>query len=443
MTKIQISEELLRILNILEEENSYIAYEMLYLAEYSHLYDNPLGIEKIDIGKNDYFTITVANDEYEARIGKIIKYFFKNLYSNQEIADFKNLYNNIKEGKMKKSGQKVQITDFSYNPKDIRSTFLSMVSKTYPHGHEEEVLKFLPKLNKDKFGNYFIILGDTKTPETMFTSHLDTADRKQTNTNIFSKEIGNDEFLYTDGTTILGADDKAGVSIMLYMMANNVSGLYYFFIGEERGGIGSNKLSSEFETIDYLKNIKRCVSFDRRKTGSVITSQLGRICCSKEFATELCNQYNQNGMEFSMDPTGVYTDSASFIDQISECTNISVGYENEHTGREIQNITFLKKVAEATIKIDWDKLPTVRSVSINKEILKKHFRFIKEVKNKYFGLEMKFTGHENKVYLSIDMDEVNINSAHRGLIQLQTLMKIYKIDDNVLVEDGYIDIELK
>ncbi len=443
MTEIQISEELLRILNILEEENSYIAYEMLYLSEYSHSYDNPMGIEKIDIGKNGHFSITVASDKHEVRVGKIIKYFFKDLYSSQEIEDFINSYNNIKEGKTTQSGKKVQIAKFSYNPTDVRSTFLSMVSKTYPHGHEEEVLRFLPKLNKDKFGNYFIILGENKHPETMFTSHLDTVDRKQVVTNIFSKEIDGQEILYTDGTSILGADDKAGVSVMLYMIENNVSGLYYFFIGEERGGIGSSKLSSEFEIIDYLKNIKRCISFDRRNTKSVITSQLGRPCCSKEFASQLCDEYNKNGMEFSNDPTGVYTDSASFIDQIPECTNISVGYENEHTSRELQNITFLKKVAEASVKVNWDSLQTVRSISVNKEILQKYMPFVKEVKKAYFGLDIKFIGLDNKVYLSVDMDSIDIDVAHKGLIQLQTLMKKYKIDDNAIIEDACINIELK
>lgn len=443
MTEIQFSEELLRILNILEEENSYIAYEMLYVSEYSHLYKNPMGIEKIDIGKNNNFSITVGGDKYDSNIGKIIKYFCKDIFTVQEIKEFINLYNSIKEGKSIQIGKKVEISKFIYNPKDVRSTFLSMVSKTYPHGHEEEVLQFLPKLNKDKFGNYFIIIGDNKHPETMFTSHLDTADRKQMKTNLLSKEIDGQEILYTDGTTILGADDKAGVSIMLYMMEKNISGLYYFFIGEERGGIGSNKLSSEFEDFDYLKNVKRCISFDRRKTGSVITSQLGRMCCSKEFATELCNQYNQNGMDFSIDPNGVYTDSASFIDQISECTNISVGYENEHTGKESQNITFLEKVAEASTKVDWDSLPSVRSATVNKEILKKHMAFGKEVKRLYFGLDIKFIGYQDKVYLSIDMDDVEIEVAHSGLIKLQNLMLKYKIEDNALVEDAYINIELK
>jgi hypothetical protein len=40
----------------------------------------------------------------------------------------------------------------------------------------KELLQFLPKLDKDRFGNYYkIIPGDDTT---MFTSHLDTADKE-------------------------------------------------------------------------------------------------------------------------------------------------------------------------------------------------------------------------------------------------------------------------
>jgi hypothetical protein len=42
----------------------------------------------------------------------------------------------------------------------------------------------------------------------------------------------------TDGTTTLGADDT-GVSVLIWMMKHNIPGLYYFFIGEEVGCIGS------------------------------------------------------------------------------------------------------------------------------------------------------------------------------------------------------------
>ena len=196
----------------------------------------------------------------------------------------------------------------------------------------------------------------------MFTCHLDTADRKQGNTRLYSIQEDGQEHIITDGSTILGADDKSGTTVMLYLMANNVPGLYYFFIGEERGGIGSHDLANVYDEVEYLKEIKRCVSFDRRKTISVITAQAGGRCCSDEFGQALCDAYNASGLNLKIDPTGVYTDSASFIDHIPECTNVSVGYYNEHTGKEKQNMDYLIDLCKASVNVDWDKLPTTRNL---------------------------------------------------------------------------------
>jgi hypothetical protein len=54
----------------------------------------------------------------------------------------------------------------------------------------------------------------------------------------------------TDGTTTLGADDKAGVSVLIWMMKHNIPGLYYFFIGEE-GCIGSGLAANYGDFKDY------------------------------------------------------------------------------------------------------------------------------------------------------------------------------------------------
>ena len=339
-------------------------------------------------------------------------------------------------------GTPIEHKPFVYNPKDVRSTFLSLVTKTYPMGHETEVLEFLPDLELDKFGNYYkVIAGDDTT---MFTSHLDTADRTQLPTKLLSKIEDGDEYIYTDGTSILGADDKAGVAVMLYMMENKIPGIYYFFIGEERGGIGSRDLASEYSSFEFLKNVKKCVSFDRRKTGSVITSQYGRVCCSNEFATALCKEYNKSGLNLSTDPTGVFTDSASFIDDISECTNVSVGYNNEHTFREIQNMTYLEKLAKASLKVNWSQLPAVRKVGINEELLRKHKTLIDTVKKSIFGLDVKVVGVQDKIFIKIDLDLADVKTIFDTLSQVQGLLYKHRTaDPYVVFDETTIKIELK
>ena len=177
----------------------------------------------------------------------------------------------------------------------------------------------------------------------MFTCHLDTATSKKVKVNhIVEIEDDPDKqiFVNTDGRTILGADDKSGVIILIHMIENKVPGLYYFFIGEEKGTVGSSGILKKNPT--FFKDYKKCISFDRKAYGSVITKQFGTSCCSDEFSSALVQELqNACGTKFHQDPTGVYTDSAVFMDDISECTNISVGYFNEHTHNEHQNITIL------------------------------------------------------------------------------------------------------
>jgi hypothetical protein len=242
---------------------------------------------------------------------------------------------------------------------NIEKKFLQLTSHTYPHGTEEKLFNMLPKqLKKDEFGNLFLKIGDS---DTMFTSHLDTATSANTIVNHVIKDEFGKRMIETDGKSILGADCKAGVVIMLYMIEKKIPGLYYFFLGEEVGCVGSKKVAAK-HTIDPIPEITKVVSFDRRGTDSVITYQTNGRCCSDEFANELAKELNKSDDTFSYktDPTGVYTDSAQFVKVYPECTNISVGYYSEHTFRERQDIKHLEKLAIACTKVDWNSLPVKR-----------------------------------------------------------------------------------
>ena len=445
--KIAFSARLVKLLTTMEDDyDDYIAYELNWMADPKSRYANDMNISRLDISDSDYFFDAIIGGRRQyIKIGTFLRSYFPGIYDEESIRKFSSTIVNLKKGvkiPVQPVGTPIEHKPFVYNPKDVRSTFLSLVTKTYPMGHETEVLEFLPDLEIDKFGNYYkVIAGDDTT---MFTSHLDTADRTQLPTKLLSKIEDGDEYIYTDGTSILGADDKAGVAVMLYMMENKIPGIYYFFIGEERGGIGSRDLASEYSSFDFLKNIKKCVSFDRRKTGSVITSQYGRVCCSNEFATALCKEYNKSGLNLSTDPTGVFTDSASFIDDISECTNVSVGYNNEHTAREIQNMTYLEKLAKASLKVNWSQLPAVRKVGINEELLRKHKTLIDTVKKSIFGLDVKVVGVQDKIFIKIDLDLADVKTIFDTLSQVQGLLYKHRTaDPYVVFDETTIKIELK
>lgn len=67
-----------------------------------------------------------------------------------------------------------------------------------------------------------------------------------------------------------------------------------------------------------------------------------------------------DNFNYRPDPTGIYTDSAQFTQLILECTNISVGYYNEHSVSEKQDIKHLEQLCDVVCKIDWESLPVVR-----------------------------------------------------------------------------------
>ena len=241
----------------------------------------------------------------------------------------------------------------------VFETFLRLTSKTCPHGYEERFMSefgnLFPKgLQTDEWGNYFIKVGNSRT---IFAAHIDTVSKEyQKVTHVIANGV-----VSTSGQTTLGADDKAGVTVMLWMIQNNVPGLYYFFIGEEVGCIGSGKAS---QLGKFKGDYDKIISFDRRGTNSVITHQSSTRCCSQEFGQALAKELTFFGMDYETDDGGVYTDSAEFMDIIPECTNISVGYYKEHTFTEYQDINHLTLLAETCVKIDWESLPVKRDPSV-------------------------------------------------------------------------------
>lgn len=259
---------------------------------------------------------------------------------------------------------------------NFKDTFLKLTEYTTPYKTETDLEEFLieriPDLRRDAVGNYHKIIGES---DTIFTCHLDNYCKTKEKVNhVFGRfVIENEEqkfvedpdgnFIATDKTTVLGGDNKAGVTILLYLIEQNVPGHYCFFIGEESAVSGGGCFGSSVFAYNYknlIENKKRAVAFDRRATGSIISRQAAQPCCSNEFVDALAELFAQQGVEMRNDPTGFYTDTSSFLEIIPECTNISSGVYNEHTKEEFVDIAYLEVVARAAAKVDWESLPVVR-----------------------------------------------------------------------------------
>jgi len=438
---IKITDEFWEVLEKLKDHS--ISYAIAEL-EMNPRAVNTMRVQEIDVADKEFrFNVKIADKYLPIKISAFMRNFFGNNYDQEEIDDFVKDYNKIiKGGSTKQSfGKKIVIDDFSYNPNDIRKTFLSLVTETYPHGHEEEVVDYItPGLKKDDYGNYYTIIGES---DTVFTCHLDTASRTKSAVNLISYTKNGEEYIVTDGTSILGADDKSGVTVMMYMIANNVPGVYWFFIGEERGGLGSRHVSNNIQNYPFMSGKTKCVSFDRRNYHSVITQQMGVQCCSDEFAQQLCDELGKSGLKLSLDPTGVFTDSANFIDQINECTNISVGYFNEHTHQEMQNMTYLESLCKAAVACNWTGIKIHRKLQEESEAFQKYRGLSRLLKKTVFYNYDVMRSEDEKFIFELEVTDIDPEHLRSDLVRLQNILHQNKIQTKLKFTGSKIKIELK
>ena len=255
--------------------------------------------------------------------------------------------------------------------KDYAPTLEDILTASRAHSSVGEAALFsqlqiwFPDAMVDAHGNLWLIVGDN--PTTLFTAHTDTvhamADTPSYKVEYLTLHNG-DLAMRRAGGGILGADDGTGVYILHQLIERDVAGVYAFFRGEERGGIGSSAAASDLNSeaslvSTVLTGVTKAIAFDRKGYYDVIRYQSGGECCSDDFALALCDALSTEDNIF-LPEDGVYTDTAEFIHNIPECTNISVGYFNQHTSDEWQNVSFVHRLVDQLASVDFDVLPISR-----------------------------------------------------------------------------------
>ena len=248
-------------------------------------------------------------------------------------------------------------------------------------GEESFIEIYIDKIKGMQMDGYGNMIVGNDTPTVLFSCHTDTVHYGGKYTNYGSFQSGKKDqsekgwkqniaidpntgiiMLNDKGSNCLGADDAAGVFIMTRMIEADIPGLYVFHREEENGGDGSDYFVENFE--DLLKPVNHAIAFDRKGKRSIITHQRGEACCSIKFASGLAKQlnsiYGPNSDKWVDDPTGTFTDTANYVDVVPECTNISVGYERQHTSNEILHYPSVIELLNACKEIKWDELPVDR-----------------------------------------------------------------------------------
>ncbi len=133
-------------------------------------------------------------------------------------------------------------------------TFLELVAIDSPTGHEEGIGRELEvrfgalgcTVRRDEIGNLVAVLPGTSDGTMLIATHMDTAGTDRG----IKPIIGEDGVIRTDGSTILGADDKSGIAGCLELLTIlrdhpdvvHPSIEFVITVGEERGLVGSRHL---------------------------------------------------------------------------------------------------------------------------------------------------------------------------------------------------------
>ena len=132
-------------------------------------------------------------------------------------------------------------------------TFLDLVAVDSPTGHEEEIGRELIKrfsdlgcsVTQDDIGNVVAVYPGRRPDTVLLSTHMDTA-----GTDVAIRPIIEDGIIRTDGSTILGADDKSGIAgcleLLTVLRANphvdHPTIEFVISVGEESGLVGSRQM---------------------------------------------------------------------------------------------------------------------------------------------------------------------------------------------------------
>lgn len=249
------------------------------------------------------------------------------------------------------------------NKNELLDLLINLLQVNVPYGTENLLTKYLPKNGTfDDFGNYWVSIGESSS---LFCCHMDTIGT----TNAIVEPVYNNGLINATNSKAhcLGGDDKCGMLCLIAMIASKVPGTYLFHVGEEKGNQGAKFVANKYK----LDKFKRAIEFDRRGKNSVINVMMGyNKVCSDEFAQTLCEKLD---LDFAPDDTGMFTDVFEYEKLIPEITNISCGYLNEHSNKEIIFADWLiNEFIPKIISIDWETLPTVRD-NLDDNYIKKYY----------------------------------------------------------------------
>lgn len=189
---------------------------------------------------------------------------------------------------------------------------------------EKELQIFLTKILNKKYNNvitradnYIVAAGEGPI---CLIAHLDTVLDKPPKVIFHDKEYN---VMWSPAG--LGADDRAGIWIILELLKKGYRPSIVFTLGEEIGGIGAIQLITDYPEINkILPDVKFLIELDRQGHDDAVYYH-----CDNEVFEEWIQSYG-----FRKD-WGTFTDISIIAPKWkTAAVNLSVGYFNEHTQLE-------------------------------------------------------------------------------------------------------------
>src|SRR5438132_1329376 len=239
-------------------------------------------------------------------------------------------------------------------------TLIELVSIPSTTGHEEHIRNYLEQrlaapgftTQVDAIGNLVATLAGEGKP-LLLNAHMDRVPP-----GLGQQPILRDGILYSDGTTNLGADDAAGIAIILEVLTRVVEEhlphpplVVVFTVQEEAGLCGATK----FDPAPY--HVTDGIVFDNAFEAGVVVSKGAAYEAFDVPISEdapLLQSYRavlaQRGAEVQIRPTFICSDTSGFRPQTKAFT-ISTGVVNEHSVEEYVPLAQLEQVVQDTLTV--------------------------------------------------------------------------------------------
>ena len=196
----------------------------------------------------------------------------------------------------------------------------------------------------------------------------------------------------------LGADDRAGIYIILQIIQSGLRPSIILTTDEERGGLGAQKLAKKECPIPFLRYM---IQLDRHGANDCVFYD----CYNPSFIDYV------ESFGFS-EAKGSFSDISFLMPAWKICgVNLSVGYNDEHTVSETLNINWMYRTLENVKKMLVEKvIPTFEYGEVSSR-LKDYYKVMSQYEADYdLGIPCKCCG---KHYFDFELQPAISNSENK------------------------------